>query len=359
MIEIDAFVPRSEIDERYLDSPYYIGPNEPVGQEAFAVIREAMRQKDMVALGRVVLAKRERVIMLQPWKRVSWARRSDTRTRSATPRIISTTSPDVKIAPEMLTLAEHILKSKETNFDPSKFVDRYEQAVIQLLEKKREGMPAPKVETFVAPTNVVSLMDALRRSVAEDAGVGAAPKKTAAAQPQKGKKRVPGQGELLMPIAGRKAEARLKLLSLIAQLQRSPNASIDVENELNNLQDKYLIGSVPVDFFPYVLRLTYLAKDNGIEESFIEAAAEPPARISEVDEERLSGHFAFSLYEHFTTRRSTDELSKTTLNSLRRSAVYGDLCAIAKDEPIIPDMQKRLTDQLASFCRLPKTAGKG
>ena len=66
-IEIDSFVPREEIDERFLDTPYYIAPNEPVGQEAFAVIREAMRGKNMVALGRVVLSKRERVIMLQPW----------------------------------------------------------------------------------------------------------------------------------------------------------------------------------------------------------------------------------------------------------------------------------------------------
>ena len=69
MIEIDSFVPRNQIDERYLDSPYYIGPNDPVGQEAFAVIREAMRGKGMVALGRVVIAKRERVIMLQPWEK--------------------------------------------------------------------------------------------------------------------------------------------------------------------------------------------------------------------------------------------------------------------------------------------------
>ena len=63
-IEIDSFVPREQIDERYLDSPYYITPDGQVGQDAFAVIREAMRGKDMVALGRVVLAKRERVIML-------------------------------------------------------------------------------------------------------------------------------------------------------------------------------------------------------------------------------------------------------------------------------------------------------
>jgi hypothetical protein len=109
----------------------------------------------------------------------------------------------VKIAPDMLTLAEHILKSKETKFDPSKFVDRYEQAVLQLLEKKQQGMPAPMAAPFVAPTNVVSLMDALRGSIAEDAKA-AAPKKTATPQPQKGKKRIAGQVELLLPIAGRK-----------------------------------------------------------------------------------------------------------------------------------------------------------
>ena len=66
-VEIDNFVPREQIDERYFDSPYYICPNDQVGQDAFAVIREAMRGKGMVALGRIVLAKRERVIMLQPW----------------------------------------------------------------------------------------------------------------------------------------------------------------------------------------------------------------------------------------------------------------------------------------------------
>ena len=68
-IEIDSFVPREQIDERYLDSPYYIRPNDQVGQDAFAVIREAMRGKGMAALGRVVLGKRERAIMLQPWNK--------------------------------------------------------------------------------------------------------------------------------------------------------------------------------------------------------------------------------------------------------------------------------------------------
>src|SRR5271169_1348113 len=209
-IEIDSFVPRGEIDERFLDSPYFIAPNEPVGQEAFAVIREAMRGKNMVALGRVVLSKRERVIMLQPWEKglLGTTLRYPYEVRDSKDYFYDI--PDVKIAPDMLTLAEHILKSKETTFDPTKFVDRYEQAVLQLLEKKQEGLPAPEAAPFVAPTNVVSLMDALRRSVAEDAKSDAPAKTAAAAQPQKGKKRVPGQGELLLPIAGRKGQPKVE-----------------------------------------------------------------------------------------------------------------------------------------------------
>src|SRR6184192_2973080 len=69
VIEIDRFVPGPEIDQRFLDTPYYLTPNEPVGQEAFAVIREAMRRKARVALGRLVLGRRERVIALEPYEK--------------------------------------------------------------------------------------------------------------------------------------------------------------------------------------------------------------------------------------------------------------------------------------------------
>ena len=206
MIEIDSLVPRSQIDERFLDSPYYIGPNDPVGQEAFAVIREAMRGKAMVALGRVVLAKRERVIMLQPWEKglMGTTLRYPYEVRDSKDYFYDI--PDVKVAPDMLKLAEHILSSKEVTFDPTLFVDRYEQAVLQLLEKKRQGMPAAPVRPFVAPTTVVNLMDALRRSIAEDAKAIGTPKKATAPKPKKGKERILGQGELLLPIAGRKEQ---------------------------------------------------------------------------------------------------------------------------------------------------------
>ena len=209
MIEIDSFVPRSEIDERYLDSPYYIGPNDPVGQEAFAVIREAMRGKDMVALGRVVLAKRERVIMLQPWEKglMGTTLRYPYEVRDSKDYFYDI--PDVKIAPDMLTLAEHILKSKETKFDPSKFVDRYEQAVHSIAGEEAarhagaEGCSVRRPDQCRQPDGR-SAPQHRRRGKG-----GRRPAKTAAAtQPQKGKKRVPGQGELLLPIAGRKDEPK-------------------------------------------------------------------------------------------------------------------------------------------------------
>ncbi len=180
VIEIDSFVPRNQIDERYLDSPYYIGPNDPVGQEAFAVIREAMRGKGMVALGRVVLAKRERVIMLQPWDKglMGTTLRYPYEVRDSKDYFYDI--PDVKVAPDVLELAEHILKSRESIFDTAKLVDRPVQAVLQLLEKKQQGMPAPKARPFVAPTNVINLMEALRRSVAEDEKVPSKPRPSAA-----------------------------------------------------------------------------------------------------------------------------------------------------------------------------------
>src|SRR6202049_1978450 len=135
-IEIDSFVPRTQIGERYLDSPYYIIPNDQVGQEAFAVIRDAMRGKAMVALARVVLAKRERVIMLQPWDKglMGTTLRYPYELRDA--KEYFDDLPIVTVAPDMLKLAEHILKTKEADFDPAEFVDHYEEAVIEMLKKK-------------------------------------------------------------------------------------------------------------------------------------------------------------------------------------------------------------------------------
>lgn len=195
-IDIGSFVPREQIDERYLDSPYYITPDGQVGQDAFAVIREAMRGTDMVALGRVVLAKRERVIMLEPWDKglMATTLRYPYEIREA--KEYFDDIPDVKVEPDMLKLAEHILHSKAADFDPSQFVDHYEEAVIAMLKKKQAGLPVSREHTAPRPQSVVNLMDALRRSIAEE--------KAASTPPKKGRKRIEGQSEMLLPIAGKK-----------------------------------------------------------------------------------------------------------------------------------------------------------
>jgi len=178
-------------------------PDDKVGQEAFAVIREAMRGKGMVALGRVVLAKRERVIMLQPW---------DKGLMGTTLRYAYEVRPakdyfddiaDVKVSADMLKLAQHILDSKTDEFDPSTFVDNYEKAVIAMLQKKQAGITVPK-ESGAArmPKNVINLMDALRRSAGGSRNAG----KTSAKPAKKSKKRVDGQREMLLPITGKKKE---------------------------------------------------------------------------------------------------------------------------------------------------------
>jgi DNA end-binding protein Ku len=201
-IEIDSFVPRSQIDERYLDSPYYIVPDDKVGEEAFAVVREAMRGKGMVALARVVLAKRERVIMLQPWDKGLMGMTLRYPYELRDPKEYFDDLPNVKVAPDMLKLAQHILQTKEADFDPSQFVDHYEEAVVEMLKKKQAGLATPKGRASEPPRNVINLMDALRRSVASD--------KSVRTQAKKGNKRIEGQREMLLPIAGKKGKEAAK-----------------------------------------------------------------------------------------------------------------------------------------------------
>jgi DNA end-binding protein Ku len=175
-------VPRSEIDQRFFDTPYYITPNEPVGQEAFAVIREAMRGKGLVALGRLVLSKRERVIAVEPYGKglLGTTLRYPYEVRKADDYFCDL--PDLSVAPDMLTLAEHILDSKAADFDPLTFRDRYEEALLAHLKAKQAGAVPERKRTFAAPHRVVNLMEALRRSIAEDTKP-AAPRKGAPAAP--------------------------------------------------------------------------------------------------------------------------------------------------------------------------------
>lgn len=163
-IDIDRFVPRGELDERYIDSPYYIAPDGQVGQDAFAVIRDTIGTMNMVALGRVVLTRREHVIALEPRGRgllgLTLRYPYEVRDEAAYFEDI----PEQKLPKEMLDLAAHIVNTKTAHFDPSRFEDRYENALIELLRKKQAGEQIAPVAAGPAP-RVVNLMDALRASV--------------------------------------------------------------------------------------------------------------------------------------------------------------------------------------------------
>ncbi len=170
-IDIDEFVPREEIDELYLNNPYYIAPDGEVGQQAFAVIREAIRKEGMVAIGKVVFTSREHIIALEARGKglLGITLRYPYEVRSEADYFDDVA--DEKIPKDMLELASHIVKTKTGHFDPDKFEDQYEDALKDLLKKKQEGKPIERPER-PKPTNVVNLMDALRRSV--EAGGGSA-----------------------------------------------------------------------------------------------------------------------------------------------------------------------------------------
>lgn len=165
VIDIDAFVPRSEIDTRYLDKPYYVAPTGKVGPEAFAVVRDAMKNKDRVGLARIVLSHREHVIALEPLDKgmLATTLRYDDEVRDEGAFFSDIRAP--KVDRDMVALAEHILESKAAHFDPSRFKDRYEAALKALVRRKAAGKEIAVPTKAEKPDNVINLMDALRLSL--------------------------------------------------------------------------------------------------------------------------------------------------------------------------------------------------
>jgi DNA end-binding protein Ku len=173
VIDIDEFVPRQEIDELYLRDPYYIVPDGDVGQEAFAVIREAIRKEGMVALAKVVFTSREHIIALEARGKgmVGMTLRYPYEVRDE--KEYFDTIEDEKIAKDMIDLAVHIIETKTGHFKPQHFKDQYEDALKDLLRRKQKGekIERPKER---APSNVINLMDALRQSVKAGGGASSA-----------------------------------------------------------------------------------------------------------------------------------------------------------------------------------------
>ena len=214
-IDIDVFVPKADIDVRYLDAPYYVAPNDRVGAEAFVTMREAMLHKGMVAIARVVMSKRERVVVLEPWEKgmLATTLRYPYEVRDAGAYFEDV--PDTKIEPVLIAMAEQLVDSRIAVFDPSTFHDRYEEAVIAMIERKKAGLPAETRRTPAKDGAIIDFAEALRKSLekggkAPSAGKPGASAKAPgdtkpAAKAAKGKKRVPGQTEMLMPITGKQS----------------------------------------------------------------------------------------------------------------------------------------------------------
>jgi DNA end-binding protein Ku len=200
-IEIDEFVPRTDIDSRYLIRPYYLVPDGKVGHDAFAVIRETIRNMNKVAIGRVVLTNREHIIALEPLDKglLGTLLRYPYEVRSE--KEYFDDIQDVKITKDMLDLAKHIVEQKSATFEPERFEDRYESALIDLINQKRNGLHTTAKAAPKSAGNVINLMDALKRSLTNENQSAPPPAK---AKGKKSRKRIEGQREMLLPISGKR-----------------------------------------------------------------------------------------------------------------------------------------------------------
>jgi non-homologous end joining protein Ku len=181
-IELDRFFPRAQLDPRYYHAPYYIAPRDLVGQEAFAVIRDAMEATGLVGMGRVILSNRERPILIEPMGRglrgttLHYAHevRSETEYFADIPKLM--------LPSDMLEVAKHILNTKTAEFDPAYLEDRYRTAVAAMLRDKQAQLP--KIATpspTPTPENVINLMDVLKRSLAAEQPAGSIARRPPAA----------------------------------------------------------------------------------------------------------------------------------------------------------------------------------
>jgi DNA end-binding protein Ku len=197
VVEIVSFVPESEIDELYFNSPYFITPKEEdYANEAFAVIREALNQKGMVAIGRVVFGSREHMIAVKPRGNGMVGMTLHYPYEVRREKEIFGQIPHLKIDKEMISMAHQLIKSKEGHFEPEKFEDRYEEAVRDILNKKQKGVTIRPAAPAATPSNVVNLMDALKKSLVEG-------KSTARRAPETG--RAPAKKPTRFPARARKA----------------------------------------------------------------------------------------------------------------------------------------------------------
>ena len=198
-LSLDSFVEKADVDPVYIEKPYYLTPADKVSEEAFAVIRQALEDKKMAGLARIVLYQRERPCLIEPFGKgmlLTTLRYGDT-VRQAEEAYdgIDKVKPDQ----DLLELAIRTIERKKGKFDPATFEDRYEKAVLDLIKsRKKSGKKVAVRETEEKPSNVINLFDALKKSLAAGERKGA-DKEESKEEPRKAQAKKPAQRKKAPP----------------------------------------------------------------------------------------------------------------------------------------------------------------
>ena len=171
-IDIECFVPADSIDWIWYDSPYYLTPDDPVGEEAYCVIRDAMRATKTVGVSRLVIYRRERAVMLKPRDNgiELWTLRYGEEVRDA--RDVFGPDDEKDLNPDLLKLVSELITERRKEWSPAMVSDPVQERLVDIINEKKKGRPPPKPRAEPGPPaggNVVNIMDALRRSVSEEA----------------------------------------------------------------------------------------------------------------------------------------------------------------------------------------------
>src|SRR5260221_14637374 len=212
IIDLPTFVPRAEVDPIYFNAGYYIYPDGPIATEAYRVISAAMAEAGMAGLGRLTLSRRERMVLVEP----RGAGMALITLRAAEEvRPVQFDDLDGEVDPELVAIAEMIIGRRAGHFDPSTFRDRYQDALRELVEAKMRGLPV-KAKPVTAPSPVVDLMAALKRSLAQESGETARTPKGKAAGDHR-------QRSLLLPVAGKAGKTQKPATVEVASRRRRSN----------------------------------------------------------------------------------------------------------------------------------------